>query len=259
MSTQTHVTWSPAAYLKFEDERTRPARDLLAQVRLEGPGRVVDAGCGPGNSTELLLARFPEAEVIGIDTSETMLAEARQRVPAARFELADAATWVPASGTDLVFANAVYQWIPDHLDVLQRVLERLPSGGTLAVQMPDNLMDKLHVLMREVAEKGPWAAKLKDAARAPLPPVASYYDALVPHASRIDIWHSIYNHVLPGAAAIVEWVRGTGLNPFLARLDAAEQAEFLAAYGAAIEAAYPPAADGKVLMRFPRLFIIAER
>jgi trans-aconitate 2-methyltransferase len=125
--------------------------------------------------------------------------------------------------------------------------------------MPDNLMDDMHVLMREVAARGPWAGKLANAARAPLPPVAAYYNALTPHASRLDIWHSVYNHVLPNAAAIVDWVKGTGLNPFLTRLDPGEQIEFLTAYLEAIERAYPPAADGKVLMRFSRLFIIAER
>ena len=259
MTADVAASWSPTLYLKFEDERTRPARDLLAQVRTERPQRVIDVGCGPGNSTELLVARFREADVLGFDTSEAMLAEARQRVPPARFEHADAATWVPGQGTDVVFANAVYQWIPDHLQVLPRVLERLAPGGTLAVQMPDNLMEPLHVLMREVAAEGPWAEKLADAARAPLPPAGAYYDALAPGARRLDIWHTIYNHVMPDAAAIVEWVKGTGLGPFLARLDAAEKPDFLAAYGRAIEKAYPSAADGKVLMRFPRLFIIAER
>lgn len=259
MNSITSTAWSPSLYLTFEDERTRPARDLLAQVRLTQPGRVVDVGCGPGNSTELLVARFPAAAVTGFDTSAAMLTEARRRVPSARFEIADAATWMPAPRTELVFANAVYQWVPDHLRVLSGVLDRLEPSGTLAVQMPDNLMDNTHVLMREVAASGRWAGKLANAARAPLPPVASYYDALAPHASRVDIWHSIYNHVLPNAAAIVEWVKGTGLNPFLARLDVAEQGAFLDAYGQAIEQAYPPAADGKVLMRFSRLFIIAER
>lgn len=251
--------WSPSVYLEFEDERTRPARDLLAQVRIVDPHVVVDVGCGPGNSTELLVPEFPDSEIIGFDTSEAMLTEARLRVPSARFEIADAANWMPAPRTELVFANAVYQWVPDHLRVLSGVLDRLEPSGTLAVQMPDNLMDNMHVLMREVAASGRWAGKLANAARAPLPPVGAYYDALAPHASRVDIWHSIYNHVLPNAAAIVEWVKGTGLNPFLARLDPAEQIEFLAAYGEAIEKAYPPAADGRVLMRFSRLFIIAER
>jgi trans-aconitate 2-methyltransferase len=253
------LNWSPAVYLKFEDERTRPARDLLAQVRLDAPRRIVDVGCGPGNSTELLAARWPEAEVTGIDNSETMLAEARKRLPGARFALADASTWVPEPGTDLVFANATYQWIPQHIQQLPRVLSSIESGGVLAVQMPDNLMQPMHVLMREVAAAVPFAAKLAGAARAPLPPPSAYYDALVAHASRVDIWHTSYNHVMESASAIVEWVKGTGLNPFLQRLDGAEQEVFLHRYHEAIAAAYPPAADGKVLMGFQRLFIIAER
>lgn len=251
--------WSPAQYLRFEDERTRPARDLLAQVLIESPRRVIDMGCGPGNSTELLAARWPGSELIGLDTSEAMLAAARARMPATGFARADAATWVPEPGTDVLFANATYQWIPHHLQVLPRVLQEIESGGVLAVQMPDNLMQPLHVLMREVAAAGPFAAKLADAARAPLPPVGAYYDALAPHARRLDIWHTIYNHVMADAAAIVEWVKGTGLNPFLARLEPAEQDVFLDAYLTGIAKAYPPAADGKVLMRFPRLFIVAER
>jgi trans-aconitate 2-methyltransferase len=252
-------TWSPAQYLKFEDERTRPARDLLAQVRQDAPRGVVDIGCGPGNSTALLAARWPGADVMGIDTSDAMLAEARARLPDARFEPGDAASWLPGAGVDVVFANAVYQWVPDHLHQLARVAAQLEAGAVLAVQMPDNLMQPMHVLMRAVAARAPFAAKLAGAARDPLPPVAAYYEALTPHARRVDIWHTVYNHAMADAAAIVEWIKATGLGPFLQRLDAAEKEAFLALYSAEIARAYPPAADGRVLMAFPRLFIIAER
>jgi trans-aconitate 2-methyltransferase len=251
--------WSPSVYLKFENERTRPARDLLAQVPVAAPRRVVDVGCGPGNSTELLSARWPDAEIVGFDSSEAMLAEARKRLPSATFVHADASTWLPEPGTDVVFANAVYQWIPQHIESFARVLQSLESGAVLAVQMPDNLMQPMHVLMREVAANAPFAAKLEGAARAPLPPVGTYYDALAPCARRIDIWHAIYVHVLGGPADIVEWVKGTGLNPFLQRLDATEQEAFLATYLEAVTVAYPRQADGKVLMPFNRLFLVAER
>jgi len=159
--------WSPATYLKFEDERTRPARDLLAQVRADRVRKVVDVGCGPGNSTELLASRYPEGEITGIDNSPAMLEEARRRLPSVRFEFADAAAWTPDSRVDLVFANATYHWIPHHLEQLTRVLSGLSAGAMLAVQMPDNTEEPTHRLMREVALARPWSAPLTGAVRDP--------------------------------------------------------------------------------------------
>jgi trans-aconitate 2-methyltransferase len=253
-------TWSPVQYLKFEDERSRPARDLLAHVPLQNVRRAVDIGCGPGNSTELLAARYPDAEIIGLDSSPEMLAAARGRLPAVRFVDADAADWSPEQGTDLLFANATFQWVPRHGEVLKRLLAALPSGGVLAVQMPDNLSEPSHALMREVAGQSPWAPKFRvPIAREPIGAPASYYDLLSSDAARIDIWHTFYNHRLSGPGAIVEMVRSTGLRPFLDRLDIDEQRVFLARYEARLAEAYPPLADGRVLFRFPRLFIVAVR
>lgn len=250
--------WSPSLYSRFEDERTRPARDLLAQVP-EIAGRIVDMGCGPGNSTDLLVERWPDREVVGLDSSPAMLEEARKRIPSIRFETADATSWVPATGTGLVFANAIYQWVPDHLAVLPRVLAAMAPGSVLAVQMPDNLAEPSHQLMREIAAGGPWAERLAHAARAPLPPPRTYYDALKPFAQRVDIWHTAYNHVLADATAVVDWVRSTGLRPFIDPLTDKERKVFLADYTTRIAQAYPAAGDGKVLLRFPRLFIVAVR
>ena len=251
--------WSPASYLKFEDERTRAARDLLARVRPSGIRKIIDVGCGPGNSTELLVSRHPEAQLIGLDNSRAMLEEARRRLPTARFELANAAVWVPDADVDLVFANAVYQWVPDHLGQLPRVLAALKEGAILAVQMPDNLAEPTHQLMSEVALAGPWSKRLAGAARDPLPGARAYYEALRPIGARLDIWRTTYHHVLRSAEAIVEFVRATGLRPFLDPLQEAERAEFIAIYTAKIAAAYPPLPDGNVLLAFPRLFIVAER
>jgi trans-aconitate 2-methyltransferase len=253
--------WDARQYLKFEDERTRPPRDLLAQVPLREPRRVIDLGCGPGNSTELLAARFPGTEVVGLDTSPDMLRQARARLPGVSFVEGDIATWVPPAATDLLFANAVIQWVPDHPAVLQRLLAALPPGGVLAVQMPDNTNEPALALMREVASVGPWAPALAaaNAARDDLPTPGGYYDLLRPLCAHLDIWHTVYNHVLAGPEGIVEWFKGSALRPFLDALDPALQAGYLAAYAVAIARAYPPRFDGKVLLRFPRLFIVAMR
>ena len=253
--------WSARQYLKFEDERTRPPRDLLAQVPLREPRRVVDLGCGPGNSTELLVERFPGAQMMGLDGSPDMLRQARARLPAVTFLEADLATWTPAEPADLLFANAVIQWVPDHPAVLQRLLQALPPGGVLAVQMPDNTSEPALALMREVGATGPWAAKLAsaNAARDDLPAPGDYYNFLRPLCSRLDIWHTVYNHVITGPDGIVEWFKGSALRPFLGALDAEMQKPYLAAYAARIARAYPPCFDGKVLLRFPRLFIVAVR
>jgi trans-aconitate 2-methyltransferase len=251
--------WSASQYLKFEDERTRPPRDLLARIPLANPKRVVDIGCGPGNSTELLVERWPQGEVSGFDTSPDMIEKARARLPGVVFELADAATWNPAKPVDIIFANAVFQWLPEHPAILKRLFGLLAPGGVLAVQMPDNLAEPSHRLMQEAALAMPFATKMVGAARYPLPSVSFYYDLLSRGAALLDIWHTNYNHPLANAATIVEWVKSTGLKPFLDRLDAAEQGEFLRDYTARIVKAYPPANNGKVLLRFPRIFMLAQR
>jgi len=255
--------WNPALYSRFEDERTRPAAELLARVPLDRPRLAYDLGCGPGNSTALIAARFPDAEVIGLDTSPAMLESARARLPGLAFAQADAATWVPDRAPNLIYANAVLQWLPDHSSLLPRLFGLLAPGGVLAVQMPDNLAEPSHRLMREVAGAGPWAATIGDPAVAGrlgrmLEPVA-YYDLLAPRAVAVDVWRTAYHHPMADAAAIVAWVSATGLRPFLDPLDSEQRAGFLAAYEAAIDRGYPPRSDGRRLLAFPRVFIVARR
>jgi len=243
--------WSASQYLKFEDDRTRAARDLLAQVPLQTVRLAVDLGCGPGNSTELLVTRYPEARIVGLDSSPDMLRQARERLPRCEFIAADLAVWTPPEPADLLFANAVFQWIPDHPAVMKRLVGNLPKGGVLAVQMPDNTREPSHVLMQELAGG--------DGARDHLPPPEAYYDILKPLCCRVESWHTIYNHVLAGPEAIVEWFKGSALRPFLTPLSETRRKEFLEAYTEALARHYETRADGQVLLRFPRLFIVAKR
>jgi trans-aconitate 2-methyltransferase len=256
------MSWSAQQYSNFEKERTRPVRDLLSAVETTDVNRAVDLGCGPGNSTEVLVERFPGAEVSGLDSSVDMIEAARKRLPGLRFDLGGIATWDDAGPFDVILANAVLQWVPDHGVLMPRLVGRLARGGTLAVQMPDNLEEPAHRLMRRVAAAGPWAEKLEGTAGVRTPRLGAewYYALLRTHASRIDVWKTTYHHVLTGGTdAVVEWFKGSGLRPFLAPLDLAETAGFLAEYRAALLDAYPPLADGSVLLPFPRLFIVARR
>ena len=255
------AAWSAAQYLKFEDERTRPARELLAQVPLAAARLVVDLGCGPATSTALLAERFASARIVGVDSDADMLAAAKKRLPKAEFFAANIATWTPEPGTDLLYGNAVFQWVPDHLEALARLLDALPAGGVLAVQMPDNLGEPAQTLMRDAARAGPWRDTLEPATRSrdALHTVGEYYDRLIGAAARVDIWHVHYQHKMADATAIVEWFKGSSLRPFLDPLDPPTRAAFLAEYESRLARAYPKRADGSVLLRFPRLFIVAIR
>lgn len=255
------MTWSAQQYASFEDERTRPVRDLLAALPTQNVHLAADLGCGPGNSTEALVHRFPGARVIGLDNSSDMVASARKRLPDLIFEETDIGAWNPSEAFDIILANASLQWLPDHARLYPHLINTLAPGGLLAVQTPDNLEEPAHRLMREVAADGPWARTLgKSSPLPPRHPADWYYQMLRPLCARLDIWRTTYFHPLAGgAAAVVEWFKGSALRPYLAQLDPATQAAFLERYQAAIAQAYTTLPDGTVLLPFPRLFVVAGR
>jgi trans-aconitate 2-methyltransferase len=250
--------WDDRQYLMFADERTRPARELLARVFVEKPHQVVDLGCGPGNSTELLTERWPFARVVGVDNSPEMLARAQADLPELEFVRADVSSYRPAQPVDLLFANAVFQWLPEHQRLLPELVESLAPGGALAFQVPNNFDEPSHRAMRELP--GPWQARVAGVRREPrVGSSAFYYDLLAPHVQHLDIWQTTYEHVMDDAPAIVEWVKATGLRPYLEALDPSERSAYLEAYTQEVERAYPKRADGKRLFSFPRLFVVAVR
>ena len=256
------MSWSAKQYVTFENERNRPIRDLLAAVPDIDARTVVDVGCGPGNSTETLMARFPNAAASGFDSSPDMIEAASKRLPQVHFEIADIKAWHAPGPFDVILANAVFQWLPDHASLFPALVAKLSPGGSLAVQMPDNLEEPAHRLMREVAADGPWASKLSEVAKArtPMASPAWYFELLRSCGAKPDVWRTTYHHPLAGGAdAVVEWFKGSGLRPFLDPLTEDERLAFLERYKTAVGLAYPASADGTVLLPFPRLFVIAVR
>lgn len=254
------MSWSAKQYTMFEQQRTRPVRDLVAAIATQHVRHAVDLGCGPGNSTEVLAQRFPGAQVRGLDSSADMLSDARARLPALEFELADIADWIAPEPVDVVLANASLQWLPDHATLYPRLVDQLAPGGTLAVQTPDNLEEPSHRLARQVAAEGPWASKIGSVRHPDRHAPSYYYQLLAGHCSSVDVWRTTYLHPLAGGhQAVVDWFTGSALRPYLQKLEEGEQAAFLAAYLTQIKASYPALPDGTVLLPFPRLFIVATR
>jgi len=254
------LAWDPSQYLKFAGLRLRPALDLLARVPQATPGTVYDLGCGTGNTTEVLIARWPEAKVIGVDSSPTMLARARQALPSARFVEADLTAWRPETPPEVIYSNAALQWLDDHAALFPRLLSMLAPGGTLAVQMPLNHQAPSHALMVDAAKAGPWWHRLETELRpSPTAQPERYYDILAPHAAGLDIWEMVYLQVLEGDNPVVEFTKGSALKPLLDALDGEDRRQFESCYSALVRAAYPPRPDGRTLFPFRRLFIVAHK
>lgn len=266
--------WDPAAYLRFGSERARPFFDLLTRVQAADPGYVVDLGCGPGNLTALLAARWPKAHVLGVDNSAEMIeaaqAERSGAAPAGvgratadgsrlAFALADIRSWQPGRPVDVFTCNAVLQWVPGHLNLLTTWAGWLAPGGWLAFQVPGNFDQPSHTILRDLAASAQWRDLLAGVRlnRQAMDP-AAYLDVLTAAECEVDAWETTYLHLLHGENAVLDWYRGSGLRPVLAALTPEDGAEFAAEYGAQLRAAYPPAPYGTVLP-FRRIFVVAHR
>ncbi|HEY2507209.1 MAG TPA: trans-aconitate 2-methyltransferase [Streptosporangiaceae bacterium] len=252
--------WDPAQYLNFASERSRPFFDLTARIGAADPRTVVDLGCGPGQLTAALAARWPQAEILGIDSSTEMIkaamAHATDRLS---FRVEDATAWHADRPVDVIISNAVLQWVPSHLELLPQWATALAPDGWLAFQLPGNYDQPSHAVLRELAASARWRDRLADVQlnRQSGEP-SQYLDLLASVGLVVDAWETTYLHVLPGEDAVTQWYKGTGLRPVLAALTDAESAEFTAAYGELVRAAYPAQPYGTVLP-FRRVFVVAHR
>jgi trans-aconitate 2-methyltransferase len=253
------MPWDPAQYLVFGDHRLRPALDLIARVALDHPATIADLGCGAGNVTKILRQRWPDAKVMGIDSSTSMLDRARAADPDVDWQFADLTSWAPRSPVDLVYSNAALHWLDDHERLFPHLASTVAVGGILAVQMPRNFSEPSHTTLYEAAREGPWRDRLEKLIRVePTKPPAFYWDVLAPRVRSLDVWETVYLQRLEGENPVAEFVKGSWLGPFLAALEGAERTAFEAAYRERVKRAYPPRADGATLFPFRRLFIVAR-
>jgi len=253
--------WDADVYLRFANERTQPSIDLIARIQLHDPRRIIDLGCGPGNSTQALRERWPTASIAGLDNSAEMIEKAKRSYPQGTWILGDAGTWKTERPYDLVFSNALLHWLPNHADLCRHLLDQVGEGGALAAQLPAHYDSPLHREILAVSKDPGWNDRL-EAARTAITrePPALYYDALQSVATRLDLWETIYYHVVDGPESVLEWFRGTGLRPFLEALASNEErSHFEQILLDRYAAAYPRRVSGKVLFPFRRLFFIAYR
>ncbi len=258
--------WDPAQYLHFADERSRPFYDLTGRIGAAAPAYVVDLGCGPGQLTASLAVRWPQAGVLGIDSSAEMIAAARQadygdatRSGRLSFMVGDVNDWQADRPVDVIVSNALLQWVPNHMQLLPRWADFLAPAGWLAFQLPGNFDQPNHAVLRELATSARWrdqlaAVELNRQAGDP----AQYLDLLAGLGLAVDAWETTYLHVLQGGDPVTDWYKGTGLRPVLAALDAADADEFLAEYSKRVRQYYPAARYGTVLP-FRRVFVVATR
>ena len=263
----TSPTWDPALYLTFAAERARPFADLVQRIAVDGPGSVVDLGCGPGNATATLLDRWPGARVHGVDSSPAMIDEASALAgPRLTFELGAIEDWRPDAPVDVIVSNAALQWVPSHLDLLPRWVDLLTPGGALAFQVPANFEGPAAAVFREVATRREFAPALATVAGSGGPsarggvarPAVEYVDLLGGLGCRVDAWETTYQHVLPGEDPVLAWYSGTGLRPYLEALDDQPRAAFREQVANGLREAFPARPYGTV-MPFTRIFVVAYR
>lgn len=250
--------WDSLKYLKFSSERTQPAIDLANRINLENPQKILDIGCGPGNSSEVLAERYPDADILGIDSSPAMIETARAQHPDIRFMQCDANRDLHILGTDfdIVFSNACIQWIPDHETLLKNMMSLLKPGGIIAVQTPMNYHEPIHQIIKEISTNKKWLHKFGNPRIFYNLTQSEYYDLLSDLASEFYMWQTTYFHKMKSYSDIMEWYRATGLRPYLDVLSEADRLDFERDIYNQLLDAYPKQKNGEIIFRFPRFFFI---
>jgi trans-aconitate 2-methyltransferase len=253
------TVWDPTTYLEFADERSRPFVDLQSRIKVADPKVVVDLGCGPGQLTASLANRWPEAHILGLDSSPEMIRQAAKLAgPRLSFQLQDLRDWQPETPADVIISNATLQWVPRHRELLPTLITALNPKGWLAFQVPGNFDEPSHRLLRQLAADPRYAPELIDVVWPTSADAAAYLDDLAQLGCSVDGWETTYLHVLSGPNPVFRWISGTGARPVLQALSDDHRGQFIAEYQELLEQAYPTKPYGTVLP-FRRIFIVARR
>jgi trans-aconitate 2-methyltransferase len=251
------TTWDPERYARFAAERSVPFDDLLSLVRVRPGLRAIDLGSGTGELTARLAERLPGSDVLGVDSSDRMLARARAlEHPGLRFERA--AIESTSGRWDLVFSNAALHWVDDHAALISRLYGMLAPGGQLAAQFPAERRPASYALIREVADVEPFREALAGwTQRWPVLALERYAEALYAcGACEIVAFEKVYPHVLADADALAEWQKGTALLPYLQRLPSVLHGAFEATLRERLRARWP---TGPIFFPFRRTLIAGRR
>lgn len=253
--------WSSQEYLRFKNERTQPAIDLVNKIPMTNPKSIIDIGCGPANSTNVLHERFYNAKILGIDNSEDMINTAREEYPQIEFMLCDAGKELNVINErfDIVFSNACIQWILDHKNLLKSMMNLLNEDGFMAVQIPMNYDEPIHKIIGTLAESEKWKDKFDNPRIFYNLTPSEYYDLLSEISYDFNIWNTTYFHRMTSHQSIMDWYKGTGLRPYLNALNYVDRANFEYDVLDEIIKEYPAQKNGEIIFKFPRLFFIAKK
>jgi trans-aconitate 2-methyltransferase len=249
--------WNPDLYLRFKKERTQPSIDLVKRIELDSPKKIIDIGCGPGNSTEILGNRWESSRIVGIDNSQQMIEKAQTSYPDGNWILSDAYDLDPAEKYDLVFSNAAIQWIPEHERLIPHLISLVEKGGVLAFQVPQNQHSKVFASLYETASE-PRFKKYTEKAKGHLNYQTGpyYYDLLSSRLDSLEMWETTYYHVMDSHEDMLDWYRSTGMRPFLEQIPENLLDDFIDSVRQKCKERYPIQSDGKVIYPFNRLFAV---
>lgn len=255
------VKWNSNQYLKFKNERTQPSIDLVNRISVIDSKKILDMGCGPGNSTQVLKERFPNAHILGVDNSKEMIETAKNELPDLDFDICDASKELSklSDDFDIVFSNACIQWVPDHPKLIKEMFGLLRKGGELAVQIPMNYNEPIHKIIGEVSENEKWKSYFDNPRIFYTLSQSEYFDLLSEITQDFCIWETVYCHRLKSHEAIMEWYRGTGLRPYLSVLSEEKKKEFEKDIFDRLVQEYKAQKNGEIIFRFPRFFFIARK